>query len=72
MDFLRDQERRAQEREQKLLGEKRQLEERVGALEEELRTQVALNKDLVKKIRLIEYSMLNHTTHNNKRNHNNK
>ena len=40
MDFLREQELRVQEREEKLIGEKRQLEERVKSLEDELQKQM--------------------------------
>jgi hypothetical protein len=58
MDFLRDQERKAQEREQKLIIDKKCLEERVKALEEELSKQLHTNQDLVKKMRVMEYAML--------------
>ena len=42
------------EREQKLIQEKRVLEERVKNLEEELGKQIQLNKDMAAKVRLIE------------------
>ena len=58
MDFLRDQERKAQEREQKLISDKKSLEERVNKLEDELKNQIGINKELVKKMRVIEYQML--------------
>lgn len=58
LEFLREQEARVQEREGKLIGEKRQLEERVRALEEELQKQVALNKEMANKVRLIEFQMI--------------
>ena len=58
MEFLRDQERKALEREQKLIIDKWLLEERVGSLEEELTKQIQINKDLVKKMRVMEYAML--------------
>ena len=43
-----------QDREQKLIQEKKVLEERVKNLEEELLKQVQINKDMAKKMRLIE------------------
>ncbi|CDW73793.1 calmodulin binding protein 3 [Stylonychia lemnae] len=58
MDFLRDQEKRAQEREHKLIEDKKQVEDRVKQLEEEMKNQIQINKDLVKKLRLMEYQML--------------
>jgi cell division protein FtsB len=40
MDFLREQELKAQDREMKLVAEKRMLEERVKNLEDELQKQI--------------------------------
>jgi hypothetical protein len=58
MDFLRDQERKALEREQKLQVDKKSLEERVKVLEEELQKNISMNKELLKKMRVMEYAML--------------
>ncbi len=55
MDFLREQELKAQEREMKLVQEKRMLEERVKNLEDELQKQISINKEMAKKVRLIEF-----------------
>ena len=52
MDFLREQELKAQDREVKLVQEKRLLEDRVRQLEEELQKQIAINKDMAKKLRM--------------------
>jgi hypothetical protein len=49
------------DREQKLINDKKTLEERVKNLEDELSKQISVNKDLVKKMRLIEYQMLQST-----------
>ena len=46
------------DREQKLINDKKSLEERVKNLEEELKNQIQINKELVKKMRVIEYQML--------------
>jgi hypothetical protein len=54
MDFLREQELKSQERELKLVAEKRALEERVRHLEDELQKQVAVNTEMAKKVRMIE------------------
>jgi hypothetical protein len=40
------------------VGDKRVLEDRVRVLEDELRAQISVNKQLAKKLRLIEYQML--------------
>ena len=54
MEFLREQELKAHDRELKLIAEKRALEDRVKSLEEELQKQVVLNKEMAKKVRMIE------------------
>jgi hypothetical protein len=54
MDFLREQELKAHDRELKLIAEKRALEDRVKNLEDELQKQVLLNKEMAKKVRMIE------------------
>lgn len=46
------------DREQKLINDKKLIEDRVKSLEDELRNQIQVNKDLVKKVRLMEYQML--------------
>ena len=51
---MREKELWMQDREQKLIQEKKVLEERVKNLEEELLKQVQINKDMAKKMRLIE------------------
>ncbi len=57
MDFLREQELKAQERELKLIQEKRALEERVKNLEDELQKQIASNQEMAKKVRMIEFQI---------------
>ena len=57
MDFLREQELKAHEREMKLVTEKRMLEERVKNLEDELQKQMVLNKEMAKKVRMIEFQV---------------
>ena len=54
MEFLREQELKAHDRELKLIAEKRALEDRVKILEDELQKQVLLNKEMAKKVRMIE------------------
>ena len=54
MEFLREQELKAHDRELKLISEKRALEDRVKNLEDELQKQIHLNKEMAKKVRLIE------------------
>ncbi len=58
MEFLREQEHRAMDRELKLINDKKSLEERVKNLEDELKNQISINKELIKKMRVIEYQML--------------
>lgn len=60
MDFLKDQERKALDREAKLISDKKLLEDRVKNLEDELKNQIQVNKDLVKKVRVVEYQLLQH------------
>jgi hypothetical protein len=56
MDFLREQELKALDRENKLIADKKALEDRVRSLEEELAKQVAINIDMAKKIKMFEVS----------------
>jgi hypothetical protein len=56
MDFLREQELKALDRENKLVADKKALEERVRSLEEELAKQVAINIEMAKKIKMFEVS----------------
>jgi len=56
MDFLREQELKALDRENKLIADKKALEDRVRSLEEELAKQVAINIEMAKKIKLFEVS----------------
>jgi hypothetical protein len=56
MDFLREQELKALDRENKLVADKKALEERVRSLEEELAKQVAINNEMAKKIKMFEVS----------------
>lgn len=54
MDFLKEQQLKAMDRENKLIADKKALEERVRALEEELAKQVAINNEMAKKIKMYE------------------
>lgn len=54
MEFLREQELKALDRENKLIADKKSLEERVRGLEEELAKQVAINVEMAKKIKMNE------------------
>lgn len=54
MEFLREQELKALDRENKLIADKKSLEERVRGLEEELTKQVAINVEMAKKIKMNE------------------
>ena len=63
MGFLKDQEYKAQEREQKLIIDKKALEERVKRLEDELGKQIQINKELVKKMRVMDFAMLQQKRH---------
>jgi hypothetical protein len=56
MDFLREQELKALDRENKLVADKKVLEDRVRSLEEELAKQVAINIEMAKKIKMFEVS----------------
>jgi hypothetical protein len=56
MDFLREQELKALDRENKLIADKKALEDRVRSLEEELAKQVAINIEMAKKIKMFEVS----------------
>ena len=56
MDFLREQELKALDRENKLIADKKTLEDRVRNLEEELAKQVAINIEMAKKIKMYEVS----------------
>ena len=56
MDFLREQELKALDRENKLITDKKTLEDRVRNLEEELAKQVAINIEMAKKIKMYEVS----------------
>jgi hypothetical protein len=56
MDFLREQELKGLDRENKLIADKKVLEDRVRNLEEELAKQVAINIEMAKKIKMFEVS----------------
>ena len=56
MDFLREQELKALDRENKLIADKKAVEDRVRSLEEELAKQVAINIEMAKKIKMFEVS----------------
>lgn len=56
MDFLREQELKALDRENKLIADKKALEDRVRSLEEELAKQVTINIEMAKKIKMYEVS----------------
>jgi hypothetical protein len=60
MDFIKQTEMKAQEREHMLIKEKRILEERVERLEKELKGQKVKNDDMVKKINVLEFSLRQH------------
>jgi len=57
MEFIKESEQKASEREQALVAEKRLLEEKVDKLSQELKSQKAQNDDLIKKLRIMEFSM---------------
>lgn len=57
MNFLKGQGQKSHDKELKLLAENKAYEERVKRLEEELSKQIIMNKDLVKKVRLMEFAM---------------
>lgn len=56
MDFLREQELKGLDRENKLIADKKVLEDRVRNLEEELAKQVTINIEMAKKIKMFEVS----------------
>jgi hypothetical protein len=56
MDFLREQELKGLDRENKLIADKKVLEDRVRNLEEDLAKQVAINIEMAKKIKMFEVS----------------
>ncbi len=54
MEFLREQELKGQDRESKLIQEKKTLEERVKQLEEELQKQLIINQEMAKKLKIVD------------------
>ena len=57
MEFIKESEQRASEREQLLVAEKKLLEEKVEKLSQEVKVQKAQNDELIKKLRIMEFSM---------------
>jgi predicted nuclease with TOPRIM domain len=57
MEFIKESEQRANEREQQLVAEKKLLEEKVEKLSLEMKMQKAQNDELIKKLRIMEFSM---------------
>ncbi len=57
MDFLQEQQRTMNERETEWLLEKQELQARSTSLEGELKAQENINRDLLKRIKMLEYAL---------------
>ncbi len=57
MDFLKEHQRQVYGRETEWLFEKSQMQQRIHQLEAQLRAQENINQDMIKRIKMLEFSL---------------